>query len=343
MIMERSMNDYNTSTGNPGYFNHQHMESRRAFLKKSAMAGMGIPIMGSAFMNNKSSGVAEMKCPVCIFSKHLQFLEDYGDMADAAREARFDGVDLGVRPGAHVEPDRVESDLPKAVEAIRKRGLTVPMMVTGINDPEDPLTVPVLKTADQLGIQMYRMAYYHYDDKLGIEGSIEKIKPAAAGLAELNEKYGIRGAYQNHSGLYFGAPVWDLWLLLKELDSHWMGSQYDICHASIEGNHSWPYGLELIKPYITCVVAKDAKYDRVNGRWGNVYLPLGEGIVDWDTFLGYLKKFGYAGPISLHVEYEMYDEEDQSLTVEQKRKSALKHMKRDVAFLKEKMKKAGLI
>jgi len=65
--------------------------------------------------------------------------------------------------------------------------------------------------------------------------------------------------------------------------------------------------------------------------------------VDWDSFLGYLKESGYTGPISLHVEYPMYDEEDQSLTVEQKRKGAMNHMKKDVAFLREKMKQAGLI
>ncbi|MEE9463158.1 MAG: sugar phosphate isomerase/epimerase family protein [Bacteroidales bacterium] len=319
------------------------MESRREFIKKSAVAGVGLPIMGSSLIINPLLKGSDMKCPVCIFSKHLQFLEDYGDMADAALEAGFDGVDLGVRPGAHVEPERVEEDLPKAVEAIQKRGLKIPMMVTRINDPKDPKTVPVLKTAGQLGIQMYRMAYYKYDDSLGIEGSIEKFKPAAAGLAALNEKYGIRGAYQNHSGLYFGAPVWDLWLLLKDLDPKWIGNQYDICHASIEGNHSWPYGLKLINPYINCVVAKDAKYEKVKGKWKNVYMPLGEGIVDWDAFLGYLKEFGFTGPISLHVEYHMYDEEDKSLTVEQKRKGAIKHMKQDVAFLKNKLKESGLV
>ncbi len=303
---------------------------------------MGIPLLGTSYLGNPSTQDTGDKCPVCIFSKHLQFLEDYDDMADAALEAGLDGVDLGVRKGSHVDPDRVEEDLPRAVEAIRKRGLKVPMMVTRISDPEDPKTLPVLQTAGQLGIRMYRMDYYRYDDSLGIEGSIEKFRPAATGLAELNKKYGIRGAYQNHSGLYFGAPVWDLWLLLKDLDPEWIGCQYDICHATVEGNHSWPYGLKLIRPFINCVVAKDATYEKVNGKWGNVYKPLGEGMVDWDAFLGQLKEFGFTGPISLHVEYPMYNEEDDSLTVEQKRKSTLEYLKRDVDFLRKKMKESGL-
>ena len=331
------------NTGHPGNFNIEDMETRREFLKKSAAAGIGLPVMGSTLLKESFATGPDVKCPICIFSKHLQFLEDYGDMADAALEAGFDGVDLAVRPGGHVEPDRVEEDLPKAVEAIRKRGLSIPMMVTRISDPDHPRTVPVLKTAGQLGIEMYRMAYYKYDETLGIEASIDKFRPSAAGLAELNEKFGIRGAYQNHSGLYFGAPVWDLWLLLKDLDPKWIGNQYDICHASIEGNHSWPYGLQLIKPYINCVVAKDAKYGKVNGRWRNVYQPLGEGIVKWEKFFEYLKEFGYTGPISLHVEYHMYDEKDPSIPVSQKRKISLEHMKRDVDFLNQKKKEAGLV
>ena len=41
-----------------------------------------------------------------IFSKHLQFLI-YKDMAEAAAEMGFDGIDLTVRPNGHVLPERV--------------------------------------------------------------------------------------------------------------------------------------------------------------------------------------------------------------------------------------------
>jgi len=90
-------------------------------------------------------------------------------------------------------------------------------------------------------------------------------------------------------------------------------------------------------------VAKDAKYGVVNGRWRNIYEPLGEGIVKWDTFFGYMKEFGYTRPITLHVEYHTFDEKDTSLTIGQKRTAAFKHMKRDVDFLKQKKKVAGLV
>jgi sugar phosphate isomerase/epimerase len=318
------------------------MESRRAFIKQSAMAGVGLPLMGTKLVQDRAGADSTKKCPVCIFSKHLQFLEDYDDLADALLEAGLDGVDLGVRPGSHVEPDRVEEDLPRAVEAITKRDLLVPMMVTRIGDPEDPKTERVLKTSSQLGIKHYRMAYYRYEESLGMKKNLEKYRQMMKGLAGINESYQIHGAYQNHSGTLVGAPLWDLWLLLDGLNPEWIGCQYDIRHATAEGTGSWPLGLELLKPFIKCIVFKDSKWEKIKGKWRAVYVPLGEGIIEVDRFLGYLKESGFSGPVSMHFEYPFYDESDTSITLKQKRQIALSHIKRDVDFLNQKLKESGL-
>src|SRR5690606_9411745 len=68
-----------------------------------------------------------------VFSKHLQFL-NYKDMAEAAAEIGFDGVDLTVRPKGHVLPERAQDDLPLAVEAIKKAGLSALLMTTAVDD-----------------------------------------------------------------------------------------------------------------------------------------------------------------------------------------------------------------
>ena len=68
-----------------------------------------------------SGGTGNLK--VAIFSKHLLFLK--GDELPAgAAEIGFDGIDLAVRKGGHVEPDRVREDLPKLVAAIRQHGVS---------------------------------------------------------------------------------------------------------------------------------------------------------------------------------------------------------------------------
>ena len=336
-------------TVNPG--NYNRMGSRREFIKQSAVAGIGLPIAGTSVLNGslgKAHLTAEMtrrdssqKYPVCIFSKHLQFL-GYEDMADAIIEAGMDGADLGVRKGSHVEPERVEEDLPRAVEALRSKGLQVPMMVTRINDPDDPATEPILKTAAEQGIGIYRMAYYKYNNSPDLRKSFHEFRSKMEGLAEINKKYGIHGAYQNHSGRYFGSPVWDLWLMLKDMDPEWVGCQYDIRHAVLEGANSWPLGLQLLKPFIKCVVVKDFIWEKNNGKWKMKNVPMGEGMVDFDEFFGILREYDFTGPVSMHFEYPFFDEDDQSLTITQKTKSALDNIKRDVSFLRTKMSESGL-
>src|SRR3954454_23427591 len=82
-----------------------------------------------------SSGSEKLK--VAIFSKHLLLLHG-AELPEAAAKIGFDGIDLAVRKGGHVAPERVEEDLPPLVGTIRKQGLEVPMLTTDIADVETP-------------------------------------------------------------------------------------------------------------------------------------------------------------------------------------------------------------
>src|SRR5207253_346098 len=104
---------------------------------------------------------------VSIFSKHLQWL-NWNDMAVTVKEMGFDGIDLTVRPEGHVLPERVVEDLPKAVASIRKQGLEVYMITTAITKATDPNTVPIIKTAAEVGIKYYRLGWFTYNKKLSI-------------------------------------------------------------------------------------------------------------------------------------------------------------------------------
>src|SRR6202453_5533944 len=66
---------------------------------------------------------------ICIFSKHLQWAS-VNDAAAIARDIGFDGVDLTVRAGGHVLPDRVELALPAAYLEVRRAVHIVPMIHT---------------------------------------------------------------------------------------------------------------------------------------------------------------------------------------------------------------------
>src|SRR5262245_56275399 len=102
-----------------------------------------------------SRAVAAEKMKISIFSKHLHFLQGE-DLAKAAASIGFDGVDITVRKGGHIEPDRVRQELPPLVAILRKSALEVPMVTTDIVDPDTPFAEDILKTLADLGIRYYR-------------------------------------------------------------------------------------------------------------------------------------------------------------------------------------------
>lgn len=305
---------------------------RREFIKLTGIAAAGLaaaPAFSAAPVNLLSGG--DDTWSFNFFSKHLQFL-DYAEAADACVAAGMNGADLAVRPGGHVLPENVQRDLPLAVKAFEKAGLKIEMMASGITDPDDPLTEKVLQTASSLGIKFYRLGYYKYDSALSMPDNLENIKVKMEGLARLNEKYKIHGAYQNHAGSNFGAPVWDLWEVIRDMDPQWTGCQYDICHATAEGNRSWPLGLKLLKDHIRCIVIKDFRWGERDGKAREIYVPVGEGVVDFPAYFGLLKELGIITPITFHLEYPLGPEKEMSVAQEKERTIEL--MRKDLTTLK---------
>jgi sugar phosphate isomerase/epimerase len=202
-----------------------------------------------------------------------------------------------------VLPERVSDDLPKAVEAIKKQGLQPMMMTSAVIDADDPVSQQVLKTASQQGIRYYRTNWLKYPDDRGFEESLGIYRKQVQKLSQMNKQLGLQGGYQNHSGLYVGAAIWDMWEILKDADPEGMGSQYDVCHGTVEGGRCWTQNLHLIHPHIKSIALKDFKWENVDGSWKVSYTPIGEGMVDFKKYFQLLKQYGINVPVSLHMEY----------------------------------------
>jgi len=271
---------------------------------------------------------------ITVFSKHLHWL-DLELMAETAANIGFNGVDLTVRPDGHVSPEKVEDELPRAVAACKKAGLEVVMICTSIQDAAEPLTEKILKTAGLLGIKYYRMGWYHYDPKADTHENLKNIKAKMIDLAQINEHYNIKGAYQNHEGNWFGAPVWDLAITLREINSEWLGSQYDILNASIEGTYSWLLGFNFIAPYIHTIDIKDACWTKKSAEWFLDYVPLGKGNVDYPQFFKLLREHNIDVPFSMHFEYDLGGAEIGARHLTIPEKEVIMSMKTDLNLLKK--------
>lgn len=312
--------------------------SRRTFVRAAGLATVALAAKPASILAAKQPAA---KQPICVFSKHLQWL-DYKDMAEVVAEIGFDGVDLTVRPGGHVLPEKVRDDLPRALAAVKAADISMPMMTTKIVDPDDALTASILETAQQCGVEVYRMGYSTYDKNKTVMQSLDALKPKMKKLAALNEQYNIHGAYQNHAGTRVGGPVWDLWELLKDLDPNWMGCQYDVRHATVEGGKSWQLGMKLLSPFIRSTVIKDFRWEKKDGKWKDVHVPLGEGMVDFKQYFKLVKSLNIGGPISLHFEYPVYDKANKKLSQKERRRQTITAMRRDLTALRRMLKEAEI-
>jgi L-ribulose-5-phosphate 3-epimerase len=308
-------------------------QSRRFFLKKSLLATSLFPLVPNILTSTLHESTNN-SLKIHIFSKHLQFL-NYREMAEAAAEIGFDGVDLTVRPKGHVLPERVEDDLPKAVEAIQNAGLAPVMMTTAVQDPNNPIDRQVLETAAKSGIKYYRMGYFHYLKDKSIPASIQHFRQEVEELNQLNAELGITGCYQNHAGNYIGANIWELWEVLKNVGQEHLGVQYDIRHAVVEGGLSWQNGLRLIEPFIKTLALKDFKWEKKNGSWRAVNTPIGEGMVDFKSFFQLLKKYNIQVPVSLHLEYPIGGAEHGATKLSGDKQIVFNAMKKDLQKIQE--------
>ena len=272
--------------------------NRRDFLKQTTAAALALAALPVASSPAALADNKKLPWKFCAFEKPLLFL-NYDETAEIFAELGFDGIEAAVRPGGHVLPERVEEDLPKFVEALKKRGLEITVLTSGINSASQPHTEKVLRTAAKLGIQRYRMDWWSYDLKRPIQAQLDALRPQLKDLAVLNRALGVTGLYQNHAGAnHVGAVVWDIFSLIREHDPKDLALAFDIRHATVEAGLSWPLLFQLVKSHLGVAYFKDFVWEQDKVK--NV--PLGEGRVD-KKYAALLKESGFAGPISLHVEY----------------------------------------
>jgi sugar phosphate isomerase/epimerase len=244
------------------------------------------------------------RSPLCFFSKHLPELK-YDELGNWLHDAGFDGVDLTVRAGGHVLPERAARDLPRAVETIRARGLEVPMITTELTSAADPAARSILGTAARLKIPYFKLGYWRY--ATDVVADVRKAAADVRALVELAKEYGITAGFHNHPR-NVGLAGWDGRQVVEDLDPKWIGYYYDPSNATEEGAvMGWEVTLRLALPRLKMAAFKDFYWAKVNGKWTPVSCPLGEGMVNWSKLFPLIVGARFAGPISIHQEYKPAD------------------------------------
>jgi L-ribulose-5-phosphate 3-epimerase len=283
--------------------------SRREFLQVSSTVASAVPL--GAALTPPARG--PFRGTLCFFSKPVPQL-NWSELAQSVKRAGFGGVDLTVRRGGHVLPERAATDLPKAVAAIRDAGLEVPMITTELLSADDPTAEPIFSTASKLSIPFLKPGYYHYLPYYGnkfihykfieVLKELDEAGRKFRGLVELAEKHRIQVGYHNHP-YYIGAPIWDMARVIEPLNSRWCGYYFDLCQATMDGGVSgWKIAADLVMPRLKMVAAKDFVWKETGPhQWQAESCPMGQGMSHWKEFVQTLAQWNFHGPVSLQEEF----------------------------------------
>jgi len=273
--------------------------TRRRFLGSSALglAAATIPPVQAATP-------APRRFSLIGFTKPFADLS-FAETADVVAEVGWDGAEVAVRSNAstHIQPDRVEDDLPRMVEALGARGKELTIVTTSVVRL-DAAGERVLKTTAKAGIRRVRLGFLKYPKRGGdpLE-QVAELRAALADVAAACRDLGLQAGYQNHSGAdYVGAAVWDLHEALRDLDPRHVGGCFDIAHATVEGGLAWPLHARLMADRFVAVFCKDFFWEKTAGGQTLRWCPFGEGVVQ-RSFFDWLKTTSFSGPISQHHEY----------------------------------------
>jgi L-ribulose-5-phosphate 3-epimerase len=309
--------------------------TRRNFLQSTPLVAGAVALSAGLAKSAPAAAHGAFRGTLCFFSKPVPQL-DWQELAGSARRAGFGGIDLTVRAGGHVLPERVATDLPQAVESIRGAGLEVPMITTELLAAEDRAAEPILSAASSLAIPFLKPGYYHYKF-VNVLTELEEAGRRFRGLVQLAGKYGIQVGYHNHDG-YIGAPTWDMARVIEPLNERWCGYYFDLSQATTEGGvGGWKIAANLVMPRLKMIAAKDFVWKQVAGhRWEPENCPLGQGMSHWKEFLQTLAQSDFHGPITIHEEYSIPGvSDDQGIALSRdKAPEVMAAAKTDLEYLK---------
>ncbi len=250
---------------------------------------------------------------VCTFSQNL-IKVPYPELGMIAQQIGYDGVDLTVMQGGHVDPHITNVDLVRAFESVRGAGLEVPMITTTLTTINEPTSYAILAITGHTDVHLYRLGFWPYSFSPRISASdiprrLAEVRSDLTGLIAYGQRAGMTAMFPNRAGSYVGEAMWDAQSIIGEMDPKWIGYYFDPSQATAEGGVSgWDVALRLALPRLKAVAVQDFTWVKSGEAWKMQMCPMGEGMVDWTAFFRVLAQSGFAGPLSIHMEYQKQDE-----------------------------------
>lgn len=288
---------------------------------------------------------------LCVYSGCFAKIP-YAQLPEIVSGMGYDGIDLTVMPGGHVDPSLYMVDLDRAFQTFQDAGIELPMVTTSFTSPSQPYAYAILYVSAELGARFCRLGTWPPPvvPALGPNGPSQLANIRAmmmrndlAQFAATGLRCNITPLLANHAGSYPGRSIPEAEALLTGIAPGAFGYCFDPAQAVMEAisensgarsADAWEPALQAALPRLGAVALSDVALDRAamdtNGPSGAPLkprlCPLGEGVIDWKKFFSILAAAHFHGPVSMHMEYETH--------------SAVNAMKKDLAFARARVDEA---
>jgi len=239
---------------------------------------------------------------LCGYSQNLAKVP-YPQLGEIAAQIGYEGLDLTVMIGGHVDPRITNVDLVRAFEAVRGAGVEVAMISTNITTPADPTCYPVLYLTGHSQVPLFRLGYWPYGT-LPIQARMAQVRQELGQVLNVAQRCDISAMFPNRAGEFVGQSVWDSQEIMAGFDPRMVGFYFDPAEAVAEGGlGGWQTALRLALPRLKAISLQDFYWKKDGDDWKMQKCPLGEGMVDWGKFFSMVAAARFNGPISIHQEY----------------------------------------
>jgi len=241
---------------------------------------------------------------VCVYSQIFGKVA-YDELGMMLRDTGVDGINLTVFPGGHVNPANAGLEMFRSVEAITGAGLDVPIISTAYVNLIDLTIREVLGVCSEMGVPLFRSGEWRYPNAGDPQLRLGEVQRDVAGLASIARAAKMTAVIQNLTGDHVGAAIWDMNLILRGLDPQSAGWDFDIGNATAEGAAgSWATALRLATPRLKAVSVRDFYWLKDGSAWKLTPCSLGDGMVNWPAFFSALAAARFAGPLTIHMDYQ---------------------------------------
>jgi sugar phosphate isomerase/epimerase len=157
-----------------------------------------------------------------------------------------------------------------------------------------------LEIAQMLQAPLVRIFGFWQDGPLS-EAVYEQVAGRLARPLQMAQLAGIPLALENcpHTWLDWGQRAARL---VEMIDSPWLRLLWDPCSGVRSGEPDVLAAYAQISRHLAHVHAKDLRFDPASKR-GHIYVPIGQGQVDWRSILAMLQADGYQGVVCIETHH----------------------------------------